>query len=62
MQGKKETVLSLEQLGLILGISIITAKKLVKEGELPCKYVKRRPVIRLDALIRRFEQLSGGAA
>jgi len=59
---KKKNPLTAEQLSLILNISEFTIKKLAKNGELPCRYVNRRPQFELAALLRYFKKLEGGAA
>jgi len=60
---KKNTVLlSAEQLSLVLSISEFTVKKLARDGELPCEYVNRRPQFDMDALLKHFQKLEGGAA
>jgi len=59
---KKNEDLSMEQLALIFGISVKTVKILAKEKELPCEYVNRRPRFKMNALIKHFKRLEGGAA
>jgi len=59
---KKKNDLSAGQVSLICGISEKTIKKLAKEGELPCVFVNRRPLFRLNVLIKHFERLERGAA
>jgi len=54
--------LTAEQLSIILNISEFTVKKLAREKELPCVFVNRRPRFCLDAVIKYFEKLEGGAA
>ena len=62
MTKENQPVLNAEQVSLILNISEQTVKKLAKEREIPCDYVNRRPVFNWDTLIRRFQELEGGAA
>ncbi|MDR2922640.1 MAG: helix-turn-helix domain-containing protein [Treponema sp.] len=59
---QKKQLLTAEELSLVLGISEITVKKLAKAKDLPCVYVNRRPRFSLNALLRHFEKLEGGAA
>jgi len=59
---RKKVLLTAEQLSLVLNISEFTVKKLAKDGELPCEYVKRRPQFDMDALLKHFQKLEGGAA
>jgi len=59
---KKKVLLNAEQLSLILNISEFTVKKLAREKELPCTFVNRRPQFDMDALIKHFKKLEGGAA
>jgi hypothetical protein len=62
MTRKKKVIFTAEQLALALGISEFTVKKLARDGELPCGYANRRPFFDMDALIRLFKKLEGGAA
>jgi hypothetical protein len=59
---RKKVPLSAEQLSLVFNISEFTVKKLAKDGDLPCTYVNRRPQFDMDALLRHFQKLEGGAA
>jgi len=59
---KNPQVFNAEQMSHILNISEQTVKKLAKGMEIPCSFVNRRPVFSWDALIRRFQELEGGAA
>jgi len=58
----EKVLLNAEQLSLILSISEFTVKKLARDGELPCKYVNRRPQFDMDVLLRHFQKLERGAA
>jgi excisionase family DNA binding protein len=49
--------LTAEEVSLILNISESTVKKLARNKELPCIYVKSRPRFNLKALIKYFEKL-----
>jgi len=62
MQKKKPSLMTAEELSLVLNISEITIKKLAKSKELPCVYVNRSPRFSLNALMRHFKRLEGGAA
>jgi len=62
MTEEKKKPLTAEQLSLILNISEFTVKKLAKAGELPCKFINRRPQFDIDALLEHFQKLEGGAA
>jgi hypothetical protein len=62
MKNKEQVLLTAGQLSLILNISETTVKKLAKEKEIPCTYVNRRPVFNWNAVIKRFQELEGGAA
>jgi hypothetical protein len=59
---KNKNTLTAGELSLILSISETTVKKLAKEKEIPCNYVNRRPVFNWNAVIKRFQELEGGAA
>lgn len=59
---KKNENLSTEQVAFIFGISEKTVKLLAKDKEIPCEYVNRRPRFKMNALIKLFESLEGGAA
>jgi hypothetical protein len=59
---RKKALFTAEQLSLVLNISEFTVKKLARDGELPCKYVNRRPQFDVDALLKYFQKLEGGAA
>jgi len=58
---KKKNLLNAEQLSLVLNISEFTVKKLARDKELPCTYVNRRPLFDMDALLKHFKRLEGGA-
>ena len=58
----EENWLNERELALIFDISVKTIKMLVKEGELPCKFVNRQPRFKLNVLIKHFKKLEGGAA
>jgi hypothetical protein len=62
MKRKNPVIVNSEQLSLILNISEFTVKKLAKTGDLPCTYVNRRPHFDMEIILKRFEQLEGGAA
>jgi len=63
MQEKKNPlILNAEQMSLILNISEKTLKKLAKANEIPCAFVNRRLQFKLEEVIRRFQELEGGAA
>jgi hypothetical protein len=59
---KKKNTLTAGELSLILSVSEATVKKLAKEKEIPCAYVNRRPVFNWTVLVKRFQELEGGAA
>jgi hypothetical protein len=60
MRNQKK-LLNAEQLSLVLNISEFTVKKLARARELPCTFVNRRPQFSLDAIMRHFRKLEGGA-
>jgi hypothetical protein len=62
MKKKDQVLLSVGELSLILSISETTIKKLVKEKEIPCAYVNRRPVFNWAVVVQRLQELEGGAA
>lgn len=55
-------LVSAEELSRILNISEFTIKKLARNKELPCEYVKRRPQFSLERLFEYFKELEGGGA
>jgi ribosomal protein L16 Arg81 hydroxylase len=59
---KKPLILNAEQMSLILNISEQTVKKLAKDREIPCTFVNRRPRFEWNVLLKRFQELEGGAA
>jgi excisionase family DNA binding protein len=59
---QKKKLLTAEELSRVLGISEITVKKLAKSKELPCVYVNRQLRFSLNALLRHFKRMEGGAA
>jgi len=59
---KRKNLLTAGQLALVLNISEFTVKKLAREGELPCRHENRRPLFDMDALLKHFQKLEGGAA
>lgn len=63
MQEKENLlILNTEQMSLIFNISEQTVKKLVKDREIPCTFVNRRPLFNWDELKGLFYVLEGGAA
>jgi len=58
----KITLVTAEQLSLMLGISEFTVKKLARSKEIPCNYVKGKIVFSIDKVISRLKELEGGAA
>jgi len=63
MQEKKNPlILNADQMSIILNISEKTVKKLVKEKEIPCTFINRRPQFDWNLLVERFKELEGGAA
>ena len=62
MKKKKPSLLTAEELSLVLNISEATVKKLAKAKDLPCVYINRSPRFSLGALLRHFKRLEGGAA
>jgi len=62
MKRKNPVIINSEQLALILGISEFTVRKLAREKEIPCTYVNRRPQFSMDAVLKYFRKLEGGAA
>ena len=59
---KEKKKLNAGEVAQIFEISENTVKKLAKAGDLPCKYINRRPLFCTDELKRHFERLEGGAA
>jgi hypothetical protein len=59
---KNPLILNAEQMSLILNISEKTLKKLAKAKEIPCAFVNRRLQFKLEEVVRRFQELEGGAA
>jgi hypothetical protein len=60
---KKETTLvTAEQLSLILSISEFTVRKLARSKEIPCRHIKGKIVFNLESVLARFKELEGGAA
>jgi hypothetical protein len=59
---KKPSLITAEQLALVLGVSEFTLKKLAKEKDLPCIYINRQPRFDYKILLKHFERLEGGVA
>jgi hypothetical protein len=59
---KESTLVTVEQLSLLLNISEFTVKKLARLKEIPCNYIKGRIVFDLESVLERFKELEGGAA
>jgi len=59
---KESTLVTAEQLSLILNISEFTVKKLARLKEIPCNYLKGKIVFSLESVLLRFKDLEGGAA
>jgi len=62
MKKELSSLLTAEELSLVLNISETTIKKLAKAKDLPCVYVNRSPRFSLNMLIKHFKKLEGGAA
>jgi len=63
MTMKKElTLITAEQLAIILNINEFTLKKLARTKELPCIHKSGRILFSLDSVLARFKELEGGAA
>jgi hypothetical protein len=59
---KQSTLVTAEQLSLLLNVSEFTIKKLARSNEIPCRYVKGRILFSLESVFARFKELEGGAA
>jgi hypothetical protein len=59
---KESTLVTAEQLSLILNISEFTVRKLARSKEIPCRYIKGKIVFSLESVLARFKELEGGAA
>jgi len=63
MSTKKEsTLVTAEQLSLILNVSEFTIKKLARSKELPFTYSKGKIVFSMESVFARLKELEGGAA
>jgi len=56
---KKQQYLSAEDLAIILEVNVKTIKGLIKNKELPCEYVNRRPRFNLEMICKYFQKLEG---
>ena len=56
------TSLTAQELSILLNVSEFTIKELARIGELPCRYVGRRPMFDLKNVQELLEKLQGGAA
>jgi len=61
-ESSKFTLVSAEQLSLILNISEFTVRKLARLKEIPSKYSGGKLVFSLEEVLARFKNLEGGAA
>jgi hypothetical protein len=59
---EESTLVTAEQLSLLLNVSEFTIKKLARLKEIPSGHVKGKIVFSLDSVIARFKELEGGAA
>jgi hypothetical protein len=59
---KLKSLLTAEELSLILDISEFTVKKLARTKQLPTVYAGRQPKFDLYKVLKFFQQLEGGAA
>jgi hypothetical protein len=59
---EETTLITAEQLSLILNISEFTVKKLARSKEIPCNYTKGKIVFNLESVLARCKELEGGAA
>jgi hypothetical protein len=55
-------IVSAEALARILNINEITVKKLAREKQIPCEFVKGRYRFNLKKMMKFFRELEGGAA
>jgi hypothetical protein len=58
---KERSLLTAEELSLILSISEFTVKKLARTKQLPCNYAGRQPKFNLYQVLKHFQRLEGGA-
>ena len=56
------TILTAQELSILLNVSEFTIKELARIGELPCRYAGRRPMFDLKNVQELLEKLQGGAA
>ena len=56
------TLLTPQELSVLLNVSEFTVKELARIGELPCRYSGRRPMFELKVVLELLEKLQGGAA
>ena len=59
---KESTLVTAEQLSLILGVSEFTVKKLARLKEIPSAHKNGKIVFCLESIIEWFRDLEGGAA
>ena len=62
MKEQNLTLITAEQLSLMLGISEFTLKKLARSKIIPCNYVKGRIFFDIEKVLALFKELEGGAA
>ena len=55
-------LLTAQELSVVFNISEFTIKELARNGELPCRYLGRRPMFDLKAIRKLMDRLEGGAA
>jgi hypothetical protein len=58
---EESTLITAEQLSLLLNVSEFTIKKLARLKELPSNTIKGRILFSLESIFDRFEELEGGA-
>jgi hypothetical protein len=59
---EESTLVTAEQLSLLLNVSEFTIKKLARLKELPSTYAKGKIVFPLEKILDRLKELEGGAA
>jgi hypothetical protein len=58
---EESTLVTAEQLSLLLNVSEFTIKKLARLNEIPSGRVKGKIVFSLESMFTRFKELEGGA-
>jgi len=61
MTTKIFSMITAEELSMILNVKVSTIRKLAKKNQIPCSVVNSQPVFSIHKIVEHFSQLERGA-